>query len=97
MTLATIVGARLLWAPVTAVLGTMVSEIFSTRVRYTGVTLGYQLGAAIAGGTAPLVATALLRAWNNPWVPVAMYIIACGCVSLASVALTRKTKGAEPA
>ncbi len=47
--LATIVAFGILWAPVTAVLGTLCSEIFSANVRYTGITLGYQLGAALAG------------------------------------------------
>ena len=53
ITLATVIGFGVLWAPITAVLGTLSSEIFATRVRYTGITLGYQLGAALAGGTAP--------------------------------------------
>ena len=58
--LATVIALGVIWAPITAVLGTMFSEIFDAKVRYTGVTLGYQIGAALAGGTAPLVATALL-------------------------------------
>ncbi len=53
--IATVIGLGILWAPVTAVLGTLFSEIFSTQVRYTGVTLGYQLGGALAGGTAPMI------------------------------------------
>ncbi len=57
--LATVIGLGIFWAPVTAVLGTLFSEVFITHVRYTGVTIGYQLGAALAGGTAPLVATTL--------------------------------------
>ncbi len=55
--LATIVAFGILWAPVTAVLGTLCSEIFSANVRHAGITLGYQLGAALAGDTAPLIAT----------------------------------------
>ncbi|MBP7258328.1 MAG: MHS family MFS transporter, partial [Neisseria sp.] len=55
--LATVIGLGVIWAPTTAVLGTMFSEIFKSNVRYTGITLGYQIGAALAGGTAPLVAT----------------------------------------
>ena len=47
--LATVIAFGVLWAPVTAVLGTLCSEIFSANVRYTGITLGYQLGAALAG------------------------------------------------
>lgn len=92
LTIATVIGLGILWAPVTAVLGTLFSEIFSTNVRYTGVTLGYQLGAALAGGTAPLIATALLTAFNNSWVPVALYIILTGAISLAAIAATRETK-----
>jgi metabolite-proton symporter len=92
LTVATVIALGILWAPVTAVLGTLFSEIFSTQVRYTGVTLGYQLGAAIAGGTAPLIATALLSAFNNSWVPVALYIVLTGAISLAAIAATRETK-----
>jgi MFS family permease len=95
LTAATVIGLGLLWAPVTAVLGTLYSEIFATEVRYTGVTLGYQIGAAVAGGTAPLVATALLRAYDNSFVPVALYMIATGLVSLGCILCTRETKGSE--
>ncbi|STV32946.1 shikimate and dehydroshikimate transport protein [Klebsiella pneumoniae] len=72
--LATIVAFGILWAPVTAVLGTLCSEIFSANVRYTGITLGYQLGAALAGGTAPLIATGLLAKYDGDWRPVAIYL-----------------------
>jgi metabolite-proton symporter len=80
---------------VAAVLGTLYSEIFATEVRYTGVTLGYQIGAALAGGTAPLVATALLRAYGDSFVPVALYVMATGVVSLACILVTRETKGSD--
>ncbi|SEI82540.1 metabolite-proton symporter [Bhargavaea ginsengi] len=85
MFLATIIGLGIIWAPITAVLGTMFSEIFSAEVRYTGITLGYQIGAAVAGGTAPLIATALLMQFNNSYVPVALYIIFTAVVSLVAI------------
>ncbi|MCW1927224.1 MFS transporter [Bhargavaea beijingensis] len=85
MFLATIIGLGIIWAPITAVLGTMFSEIFSAEVRYTGITLGYQIGAAVAGGTAPLIATALLLQFNNSYVPVALYIIFTAVVSLVAI------------
>ncbi|MGN7469508.1 MFS transporter [Brevibacillus sp. SAFN-007a] len=91
LTVATVVGLGILWAPVTAVLGTLFSEIFSTNVRYTGVTVGYQLGAALAGGTAPLIATALLSSYHS-WVPVALYIVLCGIISLVAIFATKETK-----
>ncbi|ASS95563.1 MFS transporter [Peribacillus simplex] len=82
---ATVMGLGVIWAPITAVLGTMFSEIFDARIRYTGITLGYQIGAALAGGTAPLVATALLNRFNNSYVPVAIYIIFASVLSLAAI------------
>ncbi|MCG3088014.1 MFS transporter [Sporosarcina cyprini] len=85
MFIATIVGLGIIWSPITAVLGTMFSEIFSAEVRYTGISLGYQIGAALAGGTAPLIATALLLKFNNSYVPVALYIIFTAGVSLLAI------------
>ncbi|MCP3738067.1 MFS transporter [Rossellomorea sp. BNER] len=83
--IATVIGLGIIWAPITAVLGTMFSEIFDAKIRYTGITLGYQIGAALAGGTAPLVATALLTKFNNSYVPVAIYIIFTAVLSLAAI------------
>lgn len=83
--IATVVGLAIVWAPITAVLGTFFSEIFAPRVRYTGVTLGYQIGAALAGGTAPLIATWLLNEFNNSWVPIAGYIVFTAIISIIAV------------
>jgi len=92
LTIATIIGLGILWAPVTAVLGTLFSEIFPTNVRYTGVTVGYQIGAALAGGTAPLIATALMNGFNNSWVPVAIYMMFIGLISLIAIFSAKETK-----
>jgi hypothetical protein len=73
----------------------MFSEIFKSNVRYTGISLGYQIGAAVAGGTAPLVATALLAAYNNSYVPVALYIILTSIISLIAVAAVRDRNNEE--
>lgn len=83
--LATIIGIGVIWAPITAVLGTMFSEIFSAKVRYTGVSLGYQIGAAVAGGTAPLIATWLLLKFNDSYIPVALYMILTALISLVAI------------
>lgn len=89
---ATIIGLGIIWSPITAVLGTMFSEIFKSNVRYTGVSLGYQIGAAVAGGTAPLIATALLTTFNNSYIPVAIYIMFTAVISLISVMFVRERK-----
>lgn len=97
LVVATIIGLGIIWAPITAVLGTMFSEIFDAKVRYTGVTLGYQIGAALAGGTAPLVATALLANFDNSYVPVAIYIIFTALISLVSIWAVKDLSGKQAA
>lgn len=93
--ISTVIGLGVIWAPITAVLGTMFSEIFDAKVRYTGITLGYQIGATLAGGTAPLVATALLLEFNNSWIPIALYIMLTAIISLISVWAIRDSKKTE--
>src|SRR5699024_11388845 len=83
--LVTIIGLSIIWSPITAVLGTMFSEVFSTEVRYTGVTLGYQIGAALAGGTAPMVAEFLIGKFDQSWVPVAQYSMVMSLISILSM------------
>ena len=92
--LATVIAFGVLWAPVTAVLGTLCSEIFSANVRYTGITLGYQLGAALAGGTAPLIATGLLAKYDGDWVPVAWYLAFTVTISLIAIFCASRVKRA---
>ncbi|MEB4673721.1 MHS family MFS transporter [Enterobacteriaceae bacterium G50] len=90
--LATVVMFGILWAPITAVLGTLCSEIFSANVRYTGITLGYQIGAALAGGTAPLIATGLLAKYNGDWVPVAWYLGVTVTISLIAIFFASRSR-----
>src|SRR4030095_11373299 len=53
------------------------SELFGTRVRYTGASIGYQLTSVLAGGLAPLIATYLLKETGRAW-PVALYVALMG-------------------
>jgi MFS family permease len=83
-----IAGIRaLLYAPQPA----FFSELFGTRVRYSGVSLGTNFATVLVGGSAPLVATALLG-WSggDPW-PIATYMIAVALVTLASVYFAPET------
>lgn len=67
------------------------SELFGTQVRYSGASLGYQMASPLAGGLAPLIATALLD-WSGgkPW-PVAIYLILMALITLVSVWLAEET------
>lgn len=87
--LATFIGLVVVWPPITAILGTMFSESFSKEVRYTGVTLGYQIGAAVAGGSAPLIAEFLMNQFNGSSIPVSLYIVLTAVVSLIAVLAMR--------
>lgn len=79
---ATAIGFGLLWGSVNAILGTLIAESFSPEIRYSGATLGYQLGAAVFGGTAPLIATALKEASGGAWWPIAIYVAVCATLGL---------------
>ncbi len=64
----------------------LIAEAFTPRLRYSGASLGYQLASIIAGGPAPLIATALFAAYHTGYA-IAIYIAACAVVSLSATAL----------
>jgi MFS family permease len=70
----------------------IMAEMFPTRMRYSGVSLGYQVTAIVAGSWAPLIGTSLLREYND-WRPIAYYVMAAGAISLISALAMRETKG----
>jgi metabolite-proton symporter len=76
------------------------SELFGTRVRYSGASLGYQLASVIAGGLSPLIATGLLKRFGGSW-PIALFIIGLAAVTTVSVYRAAETAhsdiGAVPA
>ena len=82
------VGHAAMYGPQAAFL----AELFGTRVRYTGASLGYQLAAPLSGGAVPLVSAALLR-WSggDPW-PVAVYLIGMAAVTITAVLLAAETR-----
>lgn len=67
------------------------SELFGTRVRYSGASLGYQLASPLAGGLAPLIATALLEKSSGQSWPVAVYLLVMAAITLVSVWLAEET------
>ena len=70
----------------------IMSEMFPTRMRYSGVSLGYQVTSILAGSLAPIIATALLQQYKS-WVPVAIYIMIACVVTAATVLTLRETRG----
>jgi len=61
----------------------LIAEAFTPRLRYSGASLGYQLASVIAGGPAPLIATALFATYHTGYA-ISLYIAACAVVSLVA-------------
>jgi metabolite-proton symporter len=68
------------------------SELFGTRVRYSGASIGYQLASIVAGGLAPLIATAMLRDLGGS-LPITLYLAATCLLTATAVFLARETRG----
>jgi MFS transporter, MHS family, shikimate and dehydroshikimate transport protein len=67
------------------------AELFDTRVRYSGSSLGYQIGAVLSGGFAPLIAAALLVAGGGrPWLIVG-YFAVLTAITVAAAYAARET------
>jgi MHS family shikimate/dehydroshikimate transporter-like MFS transporter len=69
---------------------TWVAELFAARLRYSGASLGFQIGAALSGGLTPLIATALLL-WTGATWPISLYLIAVAIVTLAATLAAPET------
>jgi hypothetical protein len=69
------------------------SELFGTRVRYSGASLGSQMASVFAGGLAPLIATALMASYGSN--AVALYVVGMAAVTIVSVFAAVETMGAH--
>ena len=67
------------------------SELFGTKVRYSGVSIGYQLASILAGGLAPIIAVKLLKSYGSG-TPIAIYVAICAAISVVAVVSYRETK-----
>jgi MFS family permease len=90
---ALIVG-QLLQSAMYAPLGALLSEMFGTTVRYTGVSMGYQLAALVGGGFTPLLASVLL-AGNVRSLPLVILAACCGGVTILALLGIKETKGMD--
>lgn len=91
-----LLGLLMLTACHAPILGTTTSALpalFPTRVRGTGVALGYNMSFAVFGGTAPLLATYLVQASGNALAP-AFYLMAVAVVALLPIIRSPETAGA---
>ncbi|MCV7346890.1 MHS family MFS transporter [Mycolicibacterium rhodesiae] len=80
----------LMYAPQPA----LMAEMFPTRMRYSGVSLGYQVTAIFAGSLAPIIAVKLLEVYKSA-VPIAIYLAGAAVITLIALAFARETKGID--
>jgi MHS family proline/betaine transporter-like MFS transporter len=66
------------------------AELFPTRVRYTALSIGYNIAVAVFGGFAPFIATWLIRETGNPLAP-AFYVIAAALITFVILTRIRET------
>ncbi|MGH9145336.1 MAG: hypothetical protein ACRD1Q_01410, partial [Vicinamibacterales bacterium] len=78
------------WGDVRAAQAAFLSELFGSRVRYSGASLGAQLASVLAGGLSPFIATGLLRQYGSGG-PLALYVIAMALITIVSVLFATET------
>jgi MHS family shikimate/dehydroshikimate transporter-like MFS transporter len=88
--LAVIVGLSLGHAAVYGTQASFYAELFGTRVRYSGASLGYQLAGIFGGALAPIVATALYAATGGPGL-IGVYVAVLCLLSIVCVYLADET------
>jgi MFS family permease len=94
--IALIVGLAVAHSLMYAAQASYFSALFDTNVRFTGASLGYQLGAAIVGGFTPLIAASLLiRSGGETW-PVATYIAGVCLASFLVMAIWGQIRPTAP-
>ncbi len=75
--------------------GSIIPELFSTNVRFSGASLGKQIGTLLGGGLAPMLATALLAWSHGAFWSVDLYYIAVGGIALTALWFARETSRSE--
>jgi MFS family permease len=85
-----IIGIGIIHATLTGTQGAWFAELFATKTRTSGASIGYQVAASIAG-FAPFLAVMLANSFG--WIGPALFYVVVGLVGLAGVIATAETWG----
>ncbi|MEN5073176.1 MFS transporter [Isoptericola cucumis] len=85
LALTTVLGLSLIHPLMYGPMATLFTELFSPEVRYSGASLGYQIGAILGGGFAPLILTSLLATGAGALLAIPPYIIAVSVLTFVAV------------
>jgi metabolite-proton symporter len=91
LTVLAVVGGLLFHGAMYGPQAAFLSELFGTKVRYSGVSIGYQLASVVAGGLAPVVAVALYTAFDSGYA-VSVYVALSAVVTIVAVATYGETR-----
>ena len=72
----------------------LMTELFPTHIRYTALSLCYQVAPILAGSWAPLIALSLLKEYNSS-IPISIYLVGASVISIFCIMLVKETKGKE--
>ncbi|TYL55865.1 MHS family MFS transporter [Nocardioides sp. BGMRC 2183] len=91
--LAGLMFAQLLQNAMYAPLTPLLSELFPTSIRYSGVSISYQFASLIGAGFTPVIASSLVASAGGSSLPLSLIAGAAALLTLGSLALTRETTG----
>jgi MFS family permease len=94
LTIAMMIGQvmqNLMYSP----MAPMLSEMFGTEVRYTGVSLGYQLASLLGAGFTPMIAATLVLASGGSSLPLVLIMVVAAGITLAALAALREPRGTD--
>ncbi|WP_458413416.1 MFS transporter [Schinkia sp. CFF1] len=91
ITIGIILGLNVLHDAVYGPQAVYYAELFGTKVRLSGASIGYQIGAILAGGFSPMIATALLAKFDGSSWPISIYLVALGVISIVCTLFARET------
>jgi metabolite-proton symporter len=91
LTVLAVVGGLVFHAAMYGPQAAFLSELFGTTVRYSGVSIGYQLASIVAGGLAPTIAVWLYTSVGNGYA-VAGYVALSALITLIAVAGYSETR-----
>lgn len=86
--------AQVLQSLMYAPLGALLSEMFGTRVRYTGASMGYQFAALLGAGFTPLIASSMMADGMSA-TPLVALAAGCGVVTIVAIWRVTETRGTD--
>ena len=79
-----------------AVIAGYSSKIFPVNIRYTAMSVSYQLGSAIFGGFTPMIGVFLSERFHNQWIPLAVFYTCLAAVSFGAVVILDWSRRGQP-